>query len=444
MLTFVSPWLFGVAMAAALGVVGLHLLSVRTPPALMLPTARFVPDGEARAVARQPRLNDVLLLLLRVLALLAAGAALAGIRWESSSASTLRLVVADVATAGDSVWRDSVQTALSAEDVLVDVHFARGVSADPGAALVAAMRRAAQLTNTHRALSQVELTVVLAPTALTNAGYTAWRTQWPGAARVVSRGAPGVDSLYAGRGTVTVTTSESDDVVAAAFATRAAQVDEAAPAIWIDRRAGDSLRVGGANAALKTIVVHWPSQGLPAGWVAMPTPDTIGALVSHGDVLVGPFVRRAVPGAVLAARLDSGAAAARPVRVLAWWADGRPAALEELLGRESAGAPMSCTRSVAVELPRGSDLLLSTAARGLLNVLAQPCGAERVTTAPLLSGNDPSAPTAAATAPAPAAAFRSAGGGQRSDPWWLAPALLASAVALLLAEWVLRNRETPS
>lgn len=440
MLTFVSPWLFGVAMAAALGVVGLHLLSVRTPPALMLPTARFVPDGEARAVARQPRLNDVLLLILRVLALLTAGAALAGIRWESSSASTLRLVVADVAAAGDSAWRDSVQVAVRADDVLVDVHFARGVSADPGAALVAALRRAAQLTDTHRALSQVELTVVLAPTAQTTAGYTAWRTQWPGAVRVVSRGAPSVDSLYAVRGAVTVTTNEADDVVAAAFATRAARVDEAAPVIRIDRRTGDSLRVAGANAALNTILVHWPSQGLPAGWVAMPPSDTVGALVSDGDVLVGPFARRAVPGAALAARLDSGAAAARPVRVLAWWADGRPAALEELVGRESAGAPASCTRTVAVELPRGSDLLLSAPARGLLTVLAQSCGAERVSTAPLLSGNDPSAPTAAATEPAPAAAFRSPGRGQRSDPWWLAPALLAGAVALLLVEWGMRNR----
>ena len=78
MISFAMPWLFGGALAAALAITALHFLSVRQPRVLLLPTARFVPERDARAVARQAKPSDLLLLLLRVIALLAAGAAAAG------------------------------------------------------------------------------------------------------------------------------------------------------------------------------------------------------------------------------------------------------------------------------------------------------------------------------------------------------------------------------
>jgi hypothetical protein len=69
---FAMPWVFGGALAAALAITALHFLSVRQPRVLLLPTARFVPERDARAVARQAKPSDLLLLVLRVIALLAA------------------------------------------------------------------------------------------------------------------------------------------------------------------------------------------------------------------------------------------------------------------------------------------------------------------------------------------------------------------------------------
>lgn len=424
--SFVLPWVFGAAVVAAFGVVALHLLSVRTPPVLVLPTARFVADGDARAVARQPRLNDVALLVLRVLALLAAGAALAGVRWTDTRASRLRLVVADEAMRADSAWRDSVRRALTRGDALVEVQYARGVDDDPGAAIVAATRRAVHLTSRVRSLSAVELTVVLPATALTTAGYVAWRSAWPGAVQEVIRGAPAADATTVG-GAVQVRGGDRDDVVAAAFAAAAV----AAVPVVIDRgRDADATGLGGR--------VHWPVDGVPAGWAALPTPDTVGALAVRGAVVVGPFVRVAAPGPALRARLDSGAAAAQPVRVVAWWGDGEPAAVEEGL----AGRTPPCARTVAVRVPRGSDVLLTPAARGLLQAVSGPCGAPRVAVAPSLASVAAGDSASPDRAPAPAAAFRTAGAGDvGSDPWWLTPALLGFAVACLLVEWRARERE---
>lgn len=474
--TFALPWLFGAAVAASLAVVGLHFLSVRRPPPLVLPTARFVPEGEARAVARQPRLNDVPLLLLRVLALLCAGAALAGMRWPNTRASTLRLVVAEERLAADSSWRDSVTRVLALDDALVDVHAAPGAHVEAGSVLVAATQRAAQLVTHHPTLSRVELTVVLPAASRSIAGFTAWRAQWPGAVRVVvhdeigkgGRPATRASTVAPGRvssTSVRVTGAERDDIVAAMFSLGGARpsslgdADGAPPAVVIDRTRGESG--AGVKVEAAPVVVHWPIDGVPTGWTVLTHPDTIGAVVANGTVLVGPFVRVAVPSPALRARLDSAQLAARPVRVLAWWSDGAPAALEELVNDRDPDAPWRCARTVAVMPPRGSDLLLSSAADGLRQVVSAPCGASVVSTRGLRDeqgGGTPASGGAravgytlsdtlsdtlgSAAAAAPADAFRGAAETRAgSDPWWLTPLLLGlSLVALLFEAWW-RRRE---
>jgi hypothetical protein len=433
---FATPWLFGAAVAAAVAVTALHLLSVRTPPPLAFPTARFVADGEARAVARQPRLNDIGLLLLRVFALLLMGAALAGVRWADNRASVLHLVVADERWAADSVWRDSLSRALSGSETMLDLHFARGVALDPGAALIAATQRAAWLTARYPAVSRVELTIALPPSVETRGGYAAWRTQWPGAVQLMVRDMPAVtDSAPLEPGVVTVEGVDRDDAVAAAM--RAATAP-AGTIVRVVRGPRDASAIGtgtaGGRGAPPTpsaaIEVDWPRDGVPRDWIALPTPDTVAALAAEGHTIVGPFVRTATPSAALQARLDSGQTAARPVRSIAWWGDGSPAATEE------PGQGGSCTRAVAIRLPAGSDLLLTEQARGLLHALSAPCGATQVASRSLGDGR-----TTSDTAAAPASAFRGLSAQHSgSDPWWLTPALLAVAMVLLAIEWVMRDR----
>ncbi|MFN9424792.1 hypothetical protein [Gemmatimonas sp.] len=467
MLTVAFPWIFGAAVAASCGITLLHFLSVRTPPVLALPTARFVTTGNARAVARQPRLNDVLLLLLRVLALLCAGAAMSGVRWQRPSASLLRLVVADDAQWGNRPWRDSVARALARADAVVEVHGARGVADDPGAALVAATQHAARAAARHPSLTAVELTLLLPSTAATTQGYAAWRAYWPGAVRVLLTTAPprvardsasGVSAV--GRGAVRVQGGARDDAVAAAVGpwSLAGALQE----VVIERAPAADRTAGADNAAAPAgPFVHWPADGMPQGWIPRAPTDSVGALAAAGGVLVGPFVRVAAPGPHLAARIDSGGRAALPVQVVAWWSDGQPAAVEE---RGAAGQRAACHRTVAVAVPRGSDLLLSPGARELMNALIAPCGGVRVSSAPAIaqdlvrpvaapSGSAGSAVSAVAAVSAgdnrrlaPAAAFRDPQlPWQRgSDPWWLAPALLALALLALAAEWLLRDREAVS
>ncbi len=54
-MSFLAPWMMAAGVLAAMGVFALHLLTTRRPPAVMLPTARFVPESEVRAVARASR-----------------------------------------------------------------------------------------------------------------------------------------------------------------------------------------------------------------------------------------------------------------------------------------------------------------------------------------------------------------------------------------------------
>jgi Aerotolerance regulator N-terminal len=439
-LSFALPWLFGLSVAAAAVVAGLHLLSVRTPPELVLPTARFVPGGDARAVARRPRPNDVRLLLLRMAALLCAGAALAGVQWQSSRASTVRLVVADVDTPDSAAWRDSVEQALRANDAMVRVVYAAGVSRDPGAAMVAATRAAAQLAQRFRALSQVDLTVVVTAGAESPAGFDAWRAQWPGAVRVISRAARDTDSAAVDRAEPVVQVRVgrvNDDAVAAAFAgtTTISGVASAAAQsrrlVEVVRDNDDVSDDGNRNVSApwtSVVTVQWPRRGLPTNWRAMKTPDTVGALVSGGLVLVGPWERQGKASDSLRAVLDTSVT----TRALAWWSDGEVAAVERRRGT-------SCVREVAIVVPPGSDLLQSANARGLREALIAPCGGTGSETINAAGSNTPQASN---DRPASMSAFRiKTGGAVGSDPWWLTPALLGAALLLLSAEWWWRRGE---
>lgn len=420
MIGFAIPWIFAMAAVAAVGVVLLHFLSVQQPRVLSLPTTRFVPEHEAQAVSRQAKPSDLLLLALRVLALLAAGAALAGVRCGRAGARVVHLVAIDASRRADSaavlrrvaVWRAD---AAIADDVRPTPMWVRGLHDDPGAAIAAAIRTAAAAAQQNPALAELSLSVMMPATVRSRAGWDAWRGQWPGtigvlAAAVLPRAA-GLTVRVVG-----VASTEDDAVVASVLARGWTPRDgDDADVTVVRSRALDLGEVFGGVGDTSTIVVHWPVDGAPRGWQARVPADSVGAVAAAGVALVSRY-----------GRASSAPAVSDSVMALAWWGDGPPAAVERIRGN-------SCVREVGIAIPGGSDLLLSPSADGLLEALRTPCGGVRVPA--------PQEGVGAGRAQQVSADDFRAGtvDDQQTRPRWLGVALLALAIGALLTEWLLRR-----
>jgi hypothetical protein len=443
MLSFAAPWIMMVAGAGAVGVFVLHLLSVRRPPELALPTARFVVHGESRAVARRPRPTDLLLLLLRMLALLLAGAAFAGVQCASRNDLQRELVVVEATLLADSArWMPALRasTADSLERRWVVVA-APGAGEDPGAALVRAIRVAGLLAHTQPALQQLGLTVVLPEFVQSREGWDVWRTQWPGDVRLHTVSGANDGQAEATRdaqasrvasGSVDVLGGGPDDAVQWALRLEGAPRvagGQTATGVVVRRDSVASRATARTSAprdgtADGDVRVEWPVTGVPTGWSALERPDTVGALVARGMSVPGPWVRAArAPSAN-----TSGTPTVRDVRAVVWWSDGEPAVLEQ---RTAAG----CTRSVGIVASEQSDLLLSDMARGVREAVTAPCGVAAVATQRLWNGDS--------TGAVDAKQFRTGAAmvAPGTLPTWLQPVLLALALALLGTEWLLRRGE---
>ena len=441
MIALTLPWVFGLAVAGALAIAALHLLSVQRPPELLLPTARFLPDRVVRAVSRTRRPSDRWLLLLRIVALLIAGVAAAGPHWRAAAVTRVVLVVRDRGVTRDSaalralVMRRNDRVPNTAPVVHVEGNEDANATDNPAALFPLAWRTAARLAVADEAIDSFDLHIVLshAPDGL-DAGLTAWRESWPGRVIVYHP----ASSSVARRVMVmamdsTASNASDDDAVRSAFTWHAARwvqtrVDDdgtaRAEASVVDTvglaRADDTPRLANPDAAWR-VRVYWPLHGVPTGWRAMPAADSASALVVSGHALMGPWPVTAVP--------DTSA----PVRAIAWYSDGRVAATE----RQS---PRGCDRQVAVVSARASDVLLASSANGLFDQLLAPCGRASVV------------PTAALTvrevrglALAKAEHFRRAATASTPPPLvgltaWLTPLLFALALLVVLAEWRLRDR----
>ena len=429
-MNFAIPWIAGAAMAAAVAVTVLHLLSVRQPRVMRLPTARFIPARDARAVARQARPSDRRVLLLRVLALLGVGGALAGMRCGVTGSALSPIIVIDASRRADSVALIAQATAPVADRakaIAPTVLWVQGVMQDPGVAIVAAIGEASRQVRARPSLTALSLTVVLPAHVRSREGWDAWRGQWPARIHLVSS-EPRVAFTAGERDSATVPPERMSsvrmvvgewrgtDAVEAAFALRgvlAGRLSAPQGTEVVVRRTGRGPIVGSA------VLVEWPRDGVPAGWRTVSIPDTVGAVSAAGVALVAPLVRTALPPVLS----DS-------VQAIAWWSDGVAAAIE----RTSA---LGCVREVALSIDEGSDLLLSPAADGLLRVLRAPCGDRRV---PAPRNEDSTPVRAAATATVDAEYFRVANEsvGVLRDSWFTT-ALLMLALVALLAEAVLRR-----
>ncbi len=441
MIALTLPWVFGLAIAGALAIAALHLLSVQRPPELLLPTARFLPDRVVRAVSRTRRPSDRWLLLLRIVALLIAGLAAAGPHWRSASVTRVVLVVRDRGVTDDSaalrtlVMRSNDRVPSAAPVVHAEGNEDAEAIENPTSLFPLAWRTAARLAVADAAIDSFDLHLVLshAPDGH-DAGLTAWRESWPGrvivyhpASRSVARRVMVVamDSI--------ASNASEDDAVRSAFTWHAARnvlttVEDDATARGeasdVDTvglaRADDAPPMSSPGSALR-VRVYWPLRGIPTGWRAMPAADSASALVVSGHALMGPWPVTAVP--------DTSA----PGRAIAWYSDGRVAATE----RQS---PRGCDRQVAVVSAGASDVLLASSANGLFDQLLAPCRRASVVPAAAFSVRE-----VHGLGLADAEHFRRAATASTRKPLvgltaWLTPLLFALALFVLLAEWRLRDR----
>lgn len=380
-MAFLAPGFFYAALAAAAAVVALHLIVTHQPRAVVLPTARFVPDVPAVATSRAVRPYDLFLLLLRVLILLAAGAALARPILKPRRERVARVIVADVSASvaspsevADSVRRlyrpgdvtvpfDSIAHDTIRSDSLPRIGSGRAAPGSLSAALVAALRAAPTV---REGADSIELVLI---SALGNAEHDSAtapiRALWPGRARLV-------------------------------------------------HVAGDTVSVSGEPH------IWWTSVGRPPLSTARSRPDTANAVVADNNVVIAPFQRRWMfsPDSL------------RGATVIARWVDGEPAAVE----RANA---VGCERSIAIPVDSTGDLVLRPEFIRFRRVLTGPCRrsvASGGSSAPLISSLRGTGGLASASLfPAP-----------RNIQSLLAPWLMGAALALSIVELLVRRRRTES
>lgn len=429
-MSFLAPLAFGAGVVAALAAVVLHLLSTRRPPRAVLPTARFVPESEARAVSRSSRPTDRLLLASRVLAALLIGAAFARPVPDAPGPSVRHVVLLDLssnvadraAAAREAIARAGDGGAIVAFDTTArrldtaDVARPDPPRSAPGilsAALVAGLREARAIA---RGADSVRLVVVspLAEEAF-DAATAGARAAWPGGITLV-RVPAATDTARAPL--PSLDTPLADDP----FAPALPRLDPArgAHAVRIVRRAPSAADSAWARQAGR-VLVHWP-----VGATAPASADGVMAFGQRPATLVAPLARlHSVVDTAATAPARSGSRPAERARVIARWRDGAVAATERRL---DAG----CVRDVAVGVPLAGDLTLRAPFVAFLQAVVEPCGGARGATvsdsaARAFTGDDRAASARLLVA---------AGATDQTLAAWL----LGGALLALAAEWAMRRR----
>ena len=358
-MSWLIPTALTVAAIGAIATIALHFIARSRPVAEPLPTARFIPDRAIHARTRSIALTDVLLLLLRVAAVLLLGLAVAGPVFAAGGRIS-RIVIADRsrAVARAEVVRDSVRAYLRQGDELIafdsSASLARTTTVDSivvnrargslSAAIASAIRGGVRLAPKA---DSTEL-VIVSPFAREeiDAATMRIRAAWPGRIRIVRVAASDVPERPA---RVDVRSAPNDAVAAGL---------SLLPPLAVSVRVVRGLLVADDSAWARAghVLVHWPASDPSADWPHRASIDAIGGVTSGGATLVGRFPRLwSLSG-----------------RVVARWADGEPAAVEQTLGT-------GCIRDISILIDDSSDLTLREGFRSFASELLSPCDGRRAT-----------------------------------------------------------------
>ena len=425
MLSFLAPGYLFAALAAAAGLVAAHFIVRRQPRAMVLPTARFVPDTPVITTgwARIPA--DLAVLALRALCVVLAGLALAQPFFPQKASGVARVILADHsrAVADTSEVRDSVAAVRAPDDVViaygssaVDESIPRpsrppfvdsqGERGSLSAGLVAAIRAASRFRD--RADS-VELVVVSSFAAEElDAATHRIRQEWPGRARLIRVAAPAGQIVSRAPALV----AEPGDPLAVALAASRTVTPADVRITRAALTAADSSWVRGQPGR---VLLHWPIDTAPAGFVARAAPATAGGVATRGNAVVAPFQVRFQHAPALGST------------AVAWWMDGDVAAAESVLAQ-------SCIRSVAIPVSAAGDFVLRPDFHAVVRDLLQSCGGAQDFT---FASDRPLAMLAGSGGLAPANLFAAPRPASSPIAVWL---LIASMLSALLELLVRRRR----
>ncbi len=435
-MTVAYPWVLWSAVAAAVGVFVSHLLSVRRPPLFMLPTTRFLPPRTVRAVSLSARPTDVLLLLLRMLAVLCAGVAFAGVYWSGGRKPVVTVIAIDAAaTTDDSLaWRTAIDRALqdspSAAVVLSDGQLISGsVGAQtmvPGtdsvvispsldgslaSALLAARRAAPAIARQGDSIALLLVSPLRQD--VSTAVLDTVRAMWPGRITLIPVLVQGADVGGAPpEVAVSASTGQAGGAAAAALSASTGQAGAAAaaalsdaPRAWPAEDATRPSRVVVRSAAEDDVVsaafARWPITSTASTRFVRDSATADAVRNSEADEVIR-IARDSVTsddedfanaGGVLVVWADAqGNADTSPLPAVI--ANGRALVSRGMLPIAAATAPeprtivwwpdgsaaaterdlgAGCVREVLFTAPT-NDALLQTSARGVLSALSAPCG----------------------------------------------------------------------
>jgi hypothetical protein len=446
--TFLAPAFMVAAGLIAGAVVAIHFIVTREPRTVPLPTARFAPVRPIRARARKLRLQDLLLLLLRVLVILAVGAGLAQPLFEMPRQELARILLVDrsrtvadpseVADSARALFRDGDAIVVFDSTAVVlrngvpdslagfEHSFERGRLST---GLIAAMRAATEMRERADAFELAVISPLAAEQA--DLALDSIRALWPGAIRLV-RVSARADTAKA---QVVAFAGAADDPLRLALHDPRRPEDQASN-VRVVRTAPDAADSAWAESAGR-VLLHWPAthseedpatsfRSLSAPWSIRALPDTVGGLSVGDAVLVAQFERWAEYGSSTNGTVP---------RAVGWWVDGAPAAVEAPHGA-------GCIRTVAVSVPSRGDLVLHPRFVRLVDALTGPCGGARDAT-PLDSVRLASLAGSAAGFSVSRSALPARAAVRSPLVPWLYAAGLAFALAALLLQYRVSSRAVP-
>jgi hypothetical protein len=363
--TFLAPGFLFASLAVAAAIVALHFIVTRQPRSAILPTARFVPDTRATTVAPARRPSDLLLMLLRVLLVLAAGAGLARPVFTPRRGAEARVILVDVSrSARDSIAiRDSVRAIYRNQDAVVLFDSSARLVTEKVGDSLAALRPTIRRGNVSAALigalragsalrdraDSLELVIVssFAREELDAATDTI-RKLWPGKARLVRVAGPAVDTAAA-PSSLTINASADDPLAVTVGLARTTSTASGR----IDRG-----NAPGAPSSVASVgpLIGWPASTRPRFAAPRAVRDTVGGVMAGDAVVVSTFDRQwsFPPDSI------------RGAEVIARWVDGEPAAVEKPDGN-------GCVRSVAIPVTPVGDFVIRHDFVRLVAGLSRPC-----------------------------------------------------------------------